>query len=62
MSSKIVKRDADDTFQVSFIVNGFLVEMRGRDSDNDWVNEKVFFSSLDEVARAMQQFSDLDVA
>ena len=62
MLGKIVKRDSDDTFQVSFIANGFLVEARGRDSDSDWVTEKVFFATLGEVSQAMQEYADLDVA
>lgn len=62
MFNKIVKRDSDDTFQVNFISNGFLVEARGRDDENDWVSEKVFFASINEVSAAMQHFADLDVA
>ena len=44
---KIHKRDED--FRVYTYDNSYLLEISGRNSDDDWVTAKVFVSSVEEV-------------
>lgn len=47
VTAKLVK--ADESLQVYFYDNGFMVEVGGRDRNDDWATAKVLCSTLDEV-------------
>jgi hypothetical protein len=40
---------ADDSLNVYFYDNGYMVEVSGRDDNDDWTTAKVMCSSLEEV-------------
>ena len=47
LSDKLVK--CNDSLTVNFYDNGFMVEVSGHDSDNDWKSAKIMCQTLDEV-------------
>ena len=44
---KINKRDED--FRIYTYDNGYMIEVGGRNADDDWVTAKVFVSTVEEV-------------
>lgn len=45
--AKIRKRDED--FRIYTYDNGYLIEVGGRNEDDDWVTAKVFVEGIEEV-------------
>ena len=54
---QIIKRDK--SLEVEKISNGFLVTLNGQDSNDDWLNEKVFVENLDKVQQLSDQYFKL---
>jgi len=52
ISEKIRKRDED--FRIYTYDNGYLIEVGGRNEDDDWVTAKVFATTIDEVKEAVE--------
>jgi len=52
IAEKIKKRDED--FRIYTYDNGFLIEVGGRNEDDDWVTAKVFATSIAEVNEAVE--------
>jgi hypothetical protein len=46
----------DSTFTVNAYHNGYLVEVGGRNSTDDWETAKIVCLSLDEVAELLEEF------
>ena len=49
---KLVKRDED--FRIYSYDNGYLIEVGGRNKDDDWATAKVFVSEIDDVAEVVK--------
>ncbi len=47
LSDKLVK--CNDNLTVNLYDNGFMVEVSGRDSEDDWKSAKILCQTLDEV-------------
>ena len=53
--AKVVKKISDklakvgDNFSVNMYDNGFVFEISGKDSDDDWKTARILCSSMDEV-------------
>lgn len=54
---QIIKRGS--SLEVEKISNGFLVTLNGQDSNDDWLNEKVFVENLDKVQQLSDQYFKL---
>ena len=54
---QIIKRGS--SLEVEKISNGFLVTINGQDSNDDWLNEKVFVENLDKVQQLSDQYFKL---
>ena len=54
---QIIKRGS--SLEVEKIANGFLVTLNGQDSNDDWLNEKVFVENLDKVQQLSDQYFKL---
>ena len=52
IAEKIRKRDED--FRIYTYDNGWLIEVGGRNEDDDWVTAKVFAQTIDEVQEAVR--------
>ena len=49
----------DETIEVRRVTNGYIVETRGRNSEEDWVGAKIICGSLDEVVALLDEHSKL---
>ena len=54
---QIIKRGS--SLEVEKISNGFLVTLNGQDSNDNWLNEKVFVENLDKVQQLSDQYFKL---
>ena len=51
IDEKLKKRDED--FRIYTYDNGYLIEVGGRNENDDWVTSKVFVNSIEEVAETV---------
>ena len=50
----------DDSFTVHMYDNGFMVEIGGRDSEDDWATAKIVCNSLEEVVELIKEAAAMD--
>jgi hypothetical protein len=55
LSDKLTK--CGDSLTVNMYDNGYMVEVSGKDNDNDWKSAKIMCQSLDEVYAVINQAS-----
>lgn len=60
ISEKLVK--ANESFTINRYDNGFMIEVGGRDDNDDWKNAKVIVSTEDELIEAIKEALSLPVA
>lgn len=53
LSDKLSK--VGDSLTVNMYDNGYMVEVSGRDEENDWVTAKVLCNSLDDVFAVVKE-------
>ena len=51
---------ANDSLNVYFYDNGFMVEVSGQDSDDDWTTAKIMCKSLDEVMAIIKEAHEME--
>ena len=57
ISKKLTK--VDDNFSVTIADNGFLLDISGRDSEDEWSGAKVVCNSLEELVAAITEITSL---
>ena len=57
LKDKLAK--AGDSLTVYLYDNGFMVEVSGRDSDDDWKTAKIMCQTLDEVNAVIKEASEM---
>ena len=57
ISDKLTK--VNDNFTVNMYDNGFMVEIGGRDSEDDWKNSKILCNTLDELIAVITEATTL---
>jgi hypothetical protein len=58
LSNKLNK--ANDSLNVYFYDNGFMVEVSGQDHNDDWKTAKIMCNSLDEVMAIIKEASEME--
>jgi hypothetical protein len=58
LSDKLTK--CSDSLTVNLYDNGFMVEVSGRDEENDWKNAKIMCQTLDEVFAVITEASTME--
>jgi len=58
LSDKLAK--CNDSLTVNFYDNGFMVEVSGQDSENDWKSAKIMCQTLDEVYAVIAEASKME--
>lgn len=58
VSDKLEK--VSDSFTVNMYDNGYMVEVGGRDSDNDWANAKILCKNLEEVIAIVTEIANME--
>jgi hypothetical protein len=57
ISDKLVK--IDNSYTVNQYDNGFMVEVSGQDSEDDWTNVKIVCNSIDDVLAVVTEASKM---
>jgi hypothetical protein len=52
-------KKVDDSFTVNIYDNGFLVEVSGRDEEDDWTSAKIMCADFDEVIKVISEIPTL---
>ena len=58
LTDKLTK--ANDSLNVYFYDNGFMVEVSGQNSNDDWTTAKIMCNSLDEVMSIIKEASEME--
>lgn len=58
LKDKLAK--AGDSLTVSMYDNGFMVEVSGRNSDDDWKTAKIMCQTLDEVNAVIKEAAEME--
>jgi hypothetical protein len=58
LGDKLTK--CNDSLTVNMYDNGFMVEVGGRDSNDDWKNAKVMCNTLEEVFSVITEASKME--
>jgi hypothetical protein len=62
MAKKLNKlTKVNESFTVNRYDNGFMIEVGGRDSDNEWKNCKVLCSSEDELIEVIKEALSMEL-
>jgi len=57
IASKLAK--VDESMTVQMYDNGFMFEISGRDSDDDWATAKIVCANIDEVMTLVKEATTL---
>ena len=57
IKDKLVK--VNDNFTINMYDNGFMIEVGGRDSEDDWKTAKIIVSSVDELVALVKEVAEL---
>jgi hypothetical protein len=58
ISEKLSK--VDEQFTVNMYDNGYMFEISGRDSDDDWATAKIMCTSMDEIAELAHEAANME--
>lgn len=58
ISDKLVK--VNENFSVNMYDNGFMLEISGRDSDNEYKSAKIMVSTVEELVALVKEATELE--
>jgi hypothetical protein len=58
IGDKLVK--ANEQYTVNMYDNGFMFEISGRDSDNEWKTAKIMVTSVDELVALVREAAEME--
>jgi hypothetical protein len=58
ISDKLNK--VNDSFTINMYDNGFMMEIGGRDHEDNWTQSKIMVTSLEELNALMKEASEMD--
>jgi hypothetical protein len=56
--SKIKK--VDDSFTVHMYDNGYMIEVPGRDKNDDWATAKILCNTMDDLITVIKEVSEME--
>ena len=57
ISDKLTK--VNESYTINMYDNGYMVEVGGRDSEDEWKTSKIICATLDEVINIVRQVNDM---
>jgi hypothetical protein len=66
MVKKSIKKVSDklnkvsESFTINIYDNGFMLEISGKDSDNEWKTAKIMVNTVDELLSLVKEATELD--
>jgi hypothetical protein len=58
ISDKLVK--VNESFSVNMYDNGYMIEISGRKSDEDWGTAKIMVSTIEELVELIKEASEME--
>jgi hypothetical protein len=58
VSDKLVK--VNENFSINMYDNGFMLEISGRDTDNEYKTAKIMVSTVDELVALVREACDME--
>lgn len=58
ISDKLTK--VNESFTVNMYDNGYMLEIGGRNSNDDWANAKILVTTLDELVELIKEASEME--
>ncbi len=58
ISDKLAK--VNDNFTINMYDNGFMLEIGGRNKDDDWANAKIMCNSVEELVALIQEAASME--
>jgi hypothetical protein len=66
MAKKSIKKISDkllkvnDSLTINMLDNGFVIEISGRDHEDEWDNAKIMCSTIEELIEHIKEVSEMD--
>ena len=58
ISDKLVK--VNESFSVNMYDNGYMIEISGRKSEDDWGTAKIMVNTIDELVELIKEASEME--
>ena len=58
ISDKLVK--VNESFSVNMYDNGYMIEISGRKSDEDWSTAKIMVNTIEELVELIKEASEME--
>ena len=58
LGDKLAK--VNENFSINVYDNGFLIEVSGRDSEDEWATAKIIVSTVDELIALVREAADME--
>jgi hypothetical protein len=58
IGDKLVK--VNENFTVNMYDNGFMIEVNGRDAENEWKTAKIMVSTVDELIALVREATEME--
>jgi hypothetical protein len=58
ISDKLAK--VNDSFTINMYDNGYMLEIGGRDADEDWKTTKILVNTIEELAELIKEASEME--
>ena len=60
IKNKLAK--ADDSLTINKLDNGYMIEVSGRDEQDEWATAKIIVITLEEVFELLEEYSDMEAS
>lgn len=57
----IDKRDEGDSAEVKMISNGYILTLRGRNDNDDWINRDIYAKDFDNMVEFLSEYFNIPV-
>ena len=59
ISDKLAK--VNDSFTINMLDNGFVIEISGRDSNDNWSSAKIMCTTIEELIEHIKEVAEMDI-
>ena len=60
IQNKLTK--ADDSLTINKLDNGYMLEVSGRDEQDEWATAKILVPTLEDLQELLEEYSDMEVS
>ena len=59
IKNKLAK--ADDSLTINKLDNGYMIEVSGRDEQDEWATAKILVPTLEDLQELLEEYADMEV-